>query len=412
MTENRSLRALSFSCLAIALSLGFATAVMAGGIPLEKRELRQMVPIPASGVLRLANLAGSVELLSGSATASRGQVLVEATIRAAGRDAEETAELLAAMKWVETRDKKGRAEWALAFPVDRYRSFAYPRSGQGAWWGDSRTTTDYLGERVSIVTRQDDEAPVLFADLRITVPRADALAFRNGAGSVRGGSLTGDLEICTGSGDVGIASFRGKLSVDTGSGDVTLGDMRANCSVDTGSGDVRISTLIGAGSVATGSGSIEITRLEVGDFRAETGSGDIRLSGGSVRGLLVDTGSGNIVLDGVEMESFRGDTGSGDVVIRSSLVGTREMWVETGSGDVRILGGAEASFDLEAEQGSGEVLVGYLDAQMKTRNRAIYGARRGSGHTVIRVETGSGDCLIEPKSSGGGGGGLAVAELH
>lgn len=396
--------------MALAAALATAPPGRAGDIHLETRELRQAIPVPAGGSLRLANLAGSIELVAQHGRG--GEVVVEATLKAAGRDAAETARLLADMEWVETHDKKGRAEWALAYPVDRYRSFAYPRQGQSDWWGDSRTTVDYLGKRVTVITRPRGDTPVLFADLRISVPAAGALAVRNGIGSVRGGALAANLEIGTGSGDVGIASFRGKLLVDTGSGDVALGDVRADCAVDTGSGDVRIATLAGAGSVATGSGTIVISRLDAGDLRLETGSGDIRVGGGSVRALWADTGSGNIVLDGVEMDSFRGDTGSGDVVVRSSLGRTREMMLETGSGDIRIVAGSNASFDLEAEQGSGGVLVGYRDATMKTRDRVVYGARRGDGRTVIRIETGSGDCVIEPGSGGGGSGGSMLAELR
>jgi hypothetical protein len=44
--------------------------------------------------------------------------------------------------------------------------------------------------------------------------------------------------------------------------------------------------------------------------------------------------------------------------------------------------------------------VGYADAVYKRHGREIYGARRGDGRTKIRVETGSGDCVIEPHPDG------------
>ncbi len=122
----------------------------------------------------------------------------------------------------------------------------------------------------------------------------------------------------------------------------------------------------------------------------------MRISGGVVANLDVDTGSGDISIDGVEMEVVRADTGSGDVSIRSSLARTREILIDTGSGTVKIVGGPGASFDLVADQGSGDIQVGYTDATYKKSGREIVGARRGDGRTRIVVETGSGDCIIQP----------------
>jgi DUF4097 and DUF4098 domain-containing protein YvlB len=63
---------------------------------------------------------------------------------------------------------------------------------------------------------------------------------------------------------------------------------------------------------------------------------------------------------------------------------------------VKILGGPDASFDLTADQGSGDIEVGYADATYKKSGREIVGAKRGDGRTRIVVETGSGDCIIQP----------------
>jgi DUF4097 and DUF4098 domain-containing protein YvlB len=116
-----------------------------------------------------------------------------------------------------------------------------------------------------------------------------------------------------------------------------------------------------------------------------------RRSGGSAR-------LGDIRVEGVEIETFKGDTGSGDVTLKSTLANARDIVVDTGSGNVRIFAGANASFDLEADQGSGDLVVGYDDAVYKKHGREIYGARRGDGKTRIRVDTGSGDCVIKPQA--------------
>jgi len=378
--------------LAAALLLAATAQVALAGEPaLQSKTFSQTFPLKAGETLRLANLAGSVELVPGKS----GEVSVTVIAQAAGSGAADTQSLLDSLRWVETRDKKGRPEWALSYPVDRYRTYSYPRRGTG-WWDDGETNMDYLGERVKVTGRQRAGAPVLFADLKIALPSSGPVAVRNGVGNVAGGSLAGELVVDTGSGDVDVKAFRGKLSVDTGSGDVALGDVEAECSVDTGSGDVRIASLRGNGTVDTGSGDVEIESATGGSLSADTGSGNVRVSGGEVAKLDVDTGSGDIQIDGVEMEILRADTGSGDVSIRSSLARTREILIDTGSGTVKIVGGADASFDLVADQGSGDIQVGYTDATYKKSGREIIGARRGDGRTRIVVETGSGDCIIQP----------------
>ena len=167
---------------------------------------------------------------------------------------------------------------------------------------------------------------------------------------------------------------------------------------DTGSGDVRVGKMAGRGLVDTGSGNVEVLSFRGTALSVDTGSGDVRIADCDTGSLDVDTGSGDIRLENVEMETFRGDTGSGDVIVKTSLTKTRDMLVDTGSGSVKILAGPEASFDLEAEQGSGELHVGYADAQYKVRSgREVYGAWRGDRKTKIRVDTGSGDCVVEPR---------------
>ncbi len=360
----------------------------------ETRAFRQTFPMRGEA-LRLANLCGTIELVA----ARSSEAEVDVTVHAAGENAAETRALLAAMDWVESRDRKGRQEWALSYPVDRYKAFAYPRKSHGGWgWDDSRSTLEYRGQRVAIYARPRAGAPVLFADLKIALPTGGPMAIRNGAGRVHGGALAGDLTVDTGSGEVELASFSGKLLVDTGSGDITIGEAKGEASLDTGSGDVRLDLLLGTAAIDTGSGDIEVKRLTGGDFSADTGSGTVRLGSGLAKVVTVDTGSGDILVDGLELETFQGDTGSGDVLLRSTLAQARDILVDTGSGSVRILGGPQASFDLEAHQGSGAIVVGYNDAELKVKGREVYGARRGDGRTRIRVETGSGDCTIEPKS--------------
>ncbi len=358
------------------------------------RIYKHALAVKAGEILRVANLAGTIRVVPGRSA----DLVVEATIHGGGPD--DIRAIVDGMAFVQSHDKKGRPEWALSYPVDRYDGFAYPtRDGHGSsWFDNSRTNLEYMGRRVSIYSRERSGSPTLYADIKLELPSTGAIVMRNGAGSVHGERLAGDFGIDTGSGDVEIAGFDGKLMVDTGSGDVNLGQMKADIKIDTGSGDVRVESLNGDGTVDTGSGDIDVKAVNARSFSADTGSGNVRVGAGVVAVLAADTGSGEIRIEGVEIETFKGDTGSGDVTLKSSLANARDIIVDTGSGSVRIFAGANASFDLEADQGSGDLVVGYDDAVYKRHGREIYGAKRGDGKTRIRVDTGSGDCVIKPEA--------------
>ncbi len=382
------------------------TAVLAAGVSLpaaaqvQTRAVRQA--FPATGELRLANLVGRIDLVRGQGN----QVVVDATIHAQGDSAKETQTLLG-MKWVKAEDRHGREEWTLSYPVNDYDGFAYPRpgtksSGDDSWflgWLESKghTSTTYRGEKVRIYNEKTSSAPILYADLKIALPAGSNVAVRNIVGAVRGGQLEGTLSVDTGSGRIEIASYDGNLSLDTGSGDVTLGSARGETTIDTGSGDVVVRRLVGNGKVDTGSGDVVVEKVSAGRIYIDTGSGDVTVRDGSAGRVIADTGSGDVRVIGVELEELEADTGSGDVIIQSSLAQARRISADTGSGDVEIHGGPNASFDIDSDQGSGELVVRYSDAQLRKSGKKVTGAKRGDGQTVIRVETGSGDCVISPK---------------
>lgn len=386
------------------LVLILGAAAVAAGAPIQTRAFRQTFPA-REGEIRLANLAGRVELVR----APGNQLIVETVIHAAGESEGETRKLLDGMKWVKGMDSKGHEEIVLSYPVDDYRGFAYPRAGQDEselpeWlsWLESagQTMTTYRGERVRIYGKPRSDVPILYANLKIALPAGGNVVVRNVVGAVRGGQLEGTLKVDTGSGDIQIVSHAGQLTLDTGSGDVTLGSVTGETRIDTGSGDVVVRKLVGNGVVDTGSGSVTVENVSAGKLSVDTGSGDVLVRNGQVSHVLADTGSGSVQVVGVELEELDADTGSGDVVVRTSMAQAKRLTAETGSGDVTIYGGPEASFDIESDQGSGDLLVRYEDATLRKDGKKVVGARRGDGKTVIRVETGSGDCVITPKERG------------
>ncbi len=393
----------SLRLVGLVAALGLVLSLPAQAV--SDRTLAKTFPLSPDTTLRLANLAGPVQLVPGG----DGEVKVEARIFAEGSSQSETRKLLDGMSWIESRDREGRPEWALSYPVKDYRGFAFPGTGGhddpgvlerllGSWGLSGQSTSTYLGQRVSVYGAPSASVPILYAELKITVPRRGKLVVRNVVGPVGGGLLAGNLVVDTGSGAVKIDGFEGDLYVDTGSGSVKVGASRGETKIDTGSGSITVGELVGNGLLDTGSGSVRVDKVAAGTLRIDTGSGSVHVQNGHVGTLEADTGSGSIRVIDVEVESFSGDTGSGGVTLQSSLAETKDVRIDTGSGSVHIVAGADASFDLSADQGSGSVHVGYADAVLKKAGHKVVGAERGSKRTRIVVETGSGSCTIEPKN--------------
>jgi hypothetical protein len=394
------------TALVLPLTLCLGVAIGAAGqlaAETQTRSFRQAFPVTPGASLRLGNLAGRVELVAGTGN----QVVIDANVHAELPGGGETQRVLQEMKWVKSQDSKGREEWDLNYPVDRYRSYFYPEPREGSdsgFWSlfdNSSSSTTFRGERVRVYTGRRSSAPTLFADLRIALPATSDVALRNLVGKVHGGALEGTLSLDTGSSDIRLESFAGQLRLDTGSGDVVVGSSRGETSIDTGSGDVVIHQLVGNAGIDTGSGDVRIEKVAVGKLKLHTGSGDVTVRDGAAGQLSADTGSGEVRVIGVELEELNADTGSGDVEVTSSLERTRRITAKTGSGDVRLWAGPSASFDVTADQSSGDLRVDYSDAVLRRgrhHHDKVVGARRGDGHTTIIIETGSGDCVIAPNS--------------
>lgn len=398
---SRTSARLSTSAAALTLLAGISVAPALYAEP-QTKAFRQAFPAGQDEV-RLANLAGRIEIVRGAGR----ETVVETTVFAETSSAAETQRLLQGMKWVKSHDKKGRAEWALSYPVEKYRSYSYPTRKKD---GDSelpaflsfledmgQSVTTYRGERVRIYNAKRASVPTLYANLRITLPAGANLAVRNVVGPVRGGDLEGTLSVDTGSGGVQITSHTGQLLVDTGSGDVILGSARGETTIDTGSGDVIVKRFVGNGSIDTGSGDVTVQKISAGRLAIDTGSGDVSLQDGVAGKLVAETGSGGVRVIAVELEELAADTGSGDITVQTSLAKARRVTAETGSGDIRIRAGANAQFTLASDQSSGDLQVGYADAVLRKEGRKVVGAKRGDGRTEIRLDTGSGDCSITPK---------------
>jgi len=361
--SSRVLRTLAITAV-VMLQVGFATMADAAE---QTRTLTRNFPVAGTNVVRLSNLIGRAHVVAGTGD----QIAVTAVIHVDTSDAAEGKAILDGMKWVEARDYKHRSEMALSYPLDDYRTFRRPAGAMH--WGE--TTAHYMGRRVRVA---GGRGLLLYADLEIRVPDGASLGLRNVVGKIDSDAVTADLDLDTASGDVAVVGVTGNLKIDTGSGDVTVGTVRGPIYVDTGSGDVVVREVDG----------------EKAYF--DTGSGNVALHRGRLAKVHVDTGSGDVELNDVDAEHIDVDTGSGDVVMSGPMERAREMLFDTGSGDVRIRGGANATFRLVADQGSGDLRSGYSDARAITKGRYVIGYARGDERTQISVDTGSGDCTIDP----------------
>lgn len=378
---HRYLRsAVAFLALALA-GAGLATAAE------RTRELTKEFPA-AEAPVRLSNLIGHARLVAGSSAAVR----VVATVHADGGSSERTQALLRSIRWAEERHEDHR-DWVLTYPVEEERRFRSPDDGG---WGT--TSTRYRGRRVRIGRGWGFGAPLLYVDLRIEVPEGSRLALENRVGQIDAQGVRADLNLDSSSGDVSVAEHEGPVVVDTGSGTIEVTSVAGDVDLDTGSGDVHLARARGAANLDTGSGDITVDGVEGMRLKADTGSGDIVVRRSRARSLDADTGSGDVLLDGVDAETLNLDTGSGSVTLGSPLELARDVEIDTGSGDVEIRTSADAAFHLIADQGSGDLRSGFDDARPIAEGRRVIGYERGDGRTRIRVDTGSGDCVIEPAS--------------
>ena len=94
----------SFSAILPVAALLAVASLPAFGQGTPTRAFRQAFPLQGTADLRLANLAGRVELVR----IQGNQLVVDATVHAQGDSGNETQKLLQGMKWVRAEDRHGK----------------------------------------------------------------------------------------------------------------------------------------------------------------------------------------------------------------------------------------------------------------------------------------------------------------
>jgi len=305
------------------------------------------------------NLAGEVTLEPGSGSA----VVVHVT--RGGRDADELD--------IRTGPIGDDETLRVIYPSRRIH---YER---GMGWGSSATVRvgddGRFGDRDGRLSR--DRVTIsggsgldAHADLRIEVPKGQALSLYLAVGEAAAERIEGELRLDVAAAGVVTRSTRGKLVIDVGSGGVEVNGAEGDVNVDTGSGSVDLLKIRGGELlVDTGSGRVSAVDVEVSRLSVDTGSGGVELGMVKAADVHVDTGSGRVMIDLTsDIESLSVDTGSGGVTVRMPESAGAEISIETGSGGIR------SDLPIEITRKDRDTLRGRIGD--------------GSGHIVI--ETGSG----------------------
>ena len=330
--------------------------------------------IPAGSAWAVENLAGIMTVVQGSGTAT----VVSATVHA------ESNELADQVKLEQVAGAKGVPTLRVRYPVGSHQTYRYPKidgaetSSLSSWFGHG-TQFDYDSQRVKV---SGGSGALLYVDLEVQVPaKAAGGSLINHVGRIDARGVQGDLGFVAGNGDVALDKSGGSLRVATGSGDVHVADGTGTLQIETGSGDVKVEEFSGE------------------QLRCDVGSGDVFLRSGAIRKVIVETGSGDVNAEALDAEEFSSETGSGDIEFEAAGTRLLKVKTETGSGDVTLMLGPDASFEARADQGSGDLVNRYSDATPIAKGREVIGYKRGDGRTQVRVDTGSGDLVIEPEKN-------------
>lgn len=364
------------------LSLALAATLLPGSAKAATREVKKSVSAGEGLRVDVENLAGRVTLEA----APGDQAEVVAVLHAEGRDDKETQELLSALD-VDFETTGGRFSARVRYPLEAHATIRYPRPGAGSdddgflstlFGNFSRSSVEYQGRRVSVVTARSHHAPVLFADLVIRLPRGASVTVKNAVGEVRGGDAPAAVTVHTGEADVNLSRIAGRVEVETGSGDVLLRGLSNGARVQTGSGDVVVERAEGPLAFETGSGDITL-RDVAGALRVETGSGEVTARGFRATDRLnVETASGNVSLAG-------------------DLSGLREAALETASGDVTLALASSFPMRLVATTASGERTVSLPGLRTLRESDHELVAETGNGGVPLTIETASGDLEISAR---------------
>lgn len=188
------------------------------------------------------------------------------------------------------------------------------------------------------------------------------------------------------------------LEVETVSADISVSGMASReLELESVSGDIVANGAPRRGSVSSVSGDIRLA-MNSPSLRVETVSGQLTVQGRLSGEVALESVSGDVHLNtlGERVRKLAADSVSGDMDLNTALAEEGEIRMESVSGDLRL----RLPADLSA-QVSGESFSGNLSAPGAKIRKEEFGpgssfrVRYGSGKGDVRIQTFSGDAIIE-----------------
>jgi hypothetical protein len=275
--------------------------------------------------LTIYNLAGDVELVSGSGN------VTELEIRRIGRDA-------ARLQLVPGADG---STFHVIYPAS---DIAYPgprRTFQGQFTttvaddgGFGRNAQRGRRVRISSLDRAPADALEAGADILVRVPAGVRVRTIVAVGNIHARDVSAGLDLLnTSSGGIDVERVRGDITLSTNSGSVNVTDVEGNVTLRARSGAAELRNARGGAIwVKVLSGGIRADQLQASKIELETASGPIDLQVPANMGatLELETGSGRIDVTGpMTITSKR----TGYTAVRIGD-GRARLTAKTGSGNV------------------------------------------------------------------------------
>lgn len=191
---------------------------------------------------------------------------------------------------------------------------------------------------------------------------------------------------------------RAELDIESVAADIDVeGVAAAKLAIQSVSGDVVVAAAPRRLDAETVSGTLRVT-VNSDEVDLESVSGDVVLRGRLRGAVEADSVSGDIDIanNGERLRSLKAATVSGDIRARTALAGEGEIRFESVSGNLRL----QTPPGLSARV-SGESFSGNLRAPDAHVERPKYGpgasfeARYGQGQGSIRMQTFSGDAVLD-----------------
>jgi len=160
---------------------------------------------------------------------------------------------------------------------------------------------------------------------------------------------------------------------------VALKSMNGNVSIS----DIKTTEV----SIGNTSGDIHAVNINCENFISSSISGGVKVQKASAKDLKIKTVSGDIKIEDVSSDRIEVEAVSGDIMMQG-LRQACDIIVKSTSGDVRIKGIDLYEYRVEFSSISGEV---FIKDEVSSKGKYRY----GSGDKLIKVESISGDFIIE-----------------